>query len=213
MKILFCNIARMKYYKGIIAGVDEPQYGGEYVARTGDAYEKFNFSPLQEGERQKCFGFFETKSTNGASSNQLHLERIEGVPRKAEEAEQVLVVWCSTHHQNESVIVGWYKNATVLRYYDVIDVTAGDGSVYQQTYNVEANAEDCVLLPMGERNRHCWWAPRRKATRSFGFGQANVWFAEEESAENYIQKVVEQINAYRGENWLWKWPDEGSGER
>ena len=44
---------------------------------------------------------------------------------------------------------------------------------------------------MGERNRHCWWAPRRKATRSFGFGQANVWFAEEESAENYIQKVVE----------------------
>lgn len=42
---------------------------------------------------------------------------------------------------------------------------------------------------------------------------SNVWFAEEESAENYIQKVVEQINAYRGENWLWKWPDEGSGER
>ena len=41
MRILFCNIARMKYYKGIIAGVDEPQYGGEYVARTGDAYEKF----------------------------------------------------------------------------------------------------------------------------------------------------------------------------
>ena len=80
-------------------------------------------------------------------------------------------------------------------------------------YNIEANAEDCVLLPMGERNRQCWWAPRKKATKSFGFGQANVWFAEEESAENYIQKVVEQIDAYCGESWLWKWPDEGTGVR
>lgn len=61
MKILFCNIARMKYYKGIVAGVDEPQYGGEYVARTGDAYEKFNFAPLQEGTQQKCFGFLKRK--------------------------------------------------------------------------------------------------------------------------------------------------------
>lgn len=157
--------------------------------------------------------FFETKSTNGASSNQLHIERLECIARKAEEAEQVLVVFCSTHHQNESVIVGWYKNATVLRYYDVIDITEADGSISQRMYNIEANAEDCVLLPMGERNRHCWWAPRKKATRSFGFGQANVWFAEEESAENYIQKVVEQIDTYNGENWLWKWPDEGTGAR
>ena len=82
MRILFCNIARMKYYKGIIAGVDEPQYGGEYVARTGDAYEKFNFSPLQAGERQKCFGFFETKSTNGASSNQLHINGSRAFPER-----------------------------------------------------------------------------------------------------------------------------------
>lgn len=42
MKILFCNIARMKYYKGIIPGVDTPQFGGDYVKRTGDAYEKYN---------------------------------------------------------------------------------------------------------------------------------------------------------------------------
>ena len=35
MRILFCNIAYMKYYKGIIKNVDEPRYGGEYVLRTG----------------------------------------------------------------------------------------------------------------------------------------------------------------------------------
>jgi hypothetical protein len=37
MRILFCNIAQMKYYKGIIPGKDEPQYGGDFVLQTGDA--------------------------------------------------------------------------------------------------------------------------------------------------------------------------------
>lgn len=31
MRILFCNIAWMNYYKGIIQGKDEPQNGGSYV--------------------------------------------------------------------------------------------------------------------------------------------------------------------------------------
>jgi len=211
MKILFCNIARMKYYKGIVSGVDEPQYGGEYVARTGDAYEKTNFLPMMEGNEERCFGFFETKSTNCATSNQLHIERLEGVSRKDESVDQVLVVWCATHHQNQAVIVGWYRNATVLRNYETIAITVEDGSIQQKLFNIEARAEGCVLLPMGERNRHCWWAPRKKLTRSFGFGQANVWFAEEDSAEEYIQRLVKLIEEYRGDNWLYHWPENSSG--
>lgn len=207
MKILFCNIARMKYYKGIIKGIDEPQHGGEYVAKTGDAYEKYNFLPLQEGDTQRCFGFFETKKTNGASSNQLHIERIEGVSKADDLAENVLVIWCSTHNQNQPVVVGWYKNATVYRYYNSIQSVSENGTPYEQTYIVDAAAKDCVLLPFGERNRHCWEAARRKKGRSYGFGQANVWFAEEESAEAYVQRLVAQMESYKGENWLWKWPE------
>lgn len=30
MKILFCNISWMKYYKGVIPNVDEPMNGGKY---------------------------------------------------------------------------------------------------------------------------------------------------------------------------------------
>ena len=47
VRILFCNIARMKYYKGIVPGVDEPKFGGAYVAQTGDAGEQYNFAPLK----------------------------------------------------------------------------------------------------------------------------------------------------------------------
>lgn len=41
--IIFCNIAYMKYYKGIIDGVDEPVNGGAYVQETNDAHEAYNF--------------------------------------------------------------------------------------------------------------------------------------------------------------------------
>ena len=36
MRILFCNIAWMNYYKGIVWGKDEPQNGGSYVKETLD---------------------------------------------------------------------------------------------------------------------------------------------------------------------------------
>ena len=208
MRILFCNIAQMKYYKGIIPGIDEPRYGGAWVDRTGDAYEKYNFDPIKTDRGEYCFGFFETKSTNRSTSNQLHIERLEGVSAKAETAEHVLVIWCSTHHQNEPVVVGWYRDAAVYRQYQEIDVDFADGTQEVQTYNIKAPTEGCVLLPDGERNRHCWWAPRKKKTGSFGFGQANVWFAEEESAENYIRQLMEQIEHYTGENWLREYPPE-----
>ena len=62
MRILFCNIAWMDYYKGIVPGKDEPKNGGSYVKDTKDAHEKYNFKPellklkgFPEGEY--CLGF------------------------------------------------------------------------------------------------------------------------------------------------------------
>ena len=53
MRILFCNIAWMNYYKGIVWGKDEPQNGGSYVKETLDAHEKYNFEAIPlTGERR-----------------------------------------------------------------------------------------------------------------------------------------------------------------
>ena len=46
MRILFCNIAWMKEYRGNEDGKDTPLNGGSYVDETGDAYEKYNFTPV-----------------------------------------------------------------------------------------------------------------------------------------------------------------------
>ena len=71
MRILFCNIAWMKEYRGNEDGKDTPLNGGSYVDETGDAHEKYNFTPVNmEGkEGLYCLGFFETKSHNGKKPN------------------------------------------------------------------------------------------------------------------------------------------------
>lgn len=46
MRILFCNIAWMDYYKGTIEGKDVPRNGGSYVALHNDAHESYNFDAV-----------------------------------------------------------------------------------------------------------------------------------------------------------------------
>lgn len=41
---------------------------------------------------------------------------------------------------------------------------------------------------------------------SFGFGQANVWFAtgrnENNELNNFLNRIVKQIEEYNGDNWI-----------
>ena len=63
-----------------------------------------------------------------------------------------LVIWCAKLEGRGTVVVGWYKNATVYRYYEPIDLEWEDG----QFFNAKARAEDCVLLPSASRYRAIW---------------------------------------------------------
>lgn len=204
MRILFCNIAWMKYYKGIFDD-DIPQHGGSYVEKTHDAWESINFLPVINitTEEYYCYGNYATKSTNGIDVNEMHIENIDGCQsaKNAELVDGVLVVWCARSYTNESVIVGWYKNATVFRKYQELDLEFEEGDILAHGYNIMAKAEDCVLLPEGTRNRHIWVAARaHRKGRTYGFGRANVWYAKEKSAESYIEKLMKNINGYAGDN-------------
>lgn len=188
MRILFCNIAWMKYYQGI-TDEDKPVGGGSWVDENGECAEQWNFFD-SEGY---CYGYVATKSRND-KSNQLHIEKIEGISNKADEATDVLVVWNAKEDRPDGkhYIVGWYKDATVFRNYAFDD--AG------WPINVFAKTDDCVLLPLNERKR---LVPRKgKGGYKFGMGQANVWFAEDENAEQYVQNIVAYIQAYQGENLM-----------
>lgn len=203
MRILFCNIAWMKFYRGKIAGIDVPISSAEYVRLYGEGHEEYNFDIVRLDNGDKvCLGYFSTKSMDGHKDNKLHIEKIEGIPGDSDCADNVLVIWCAPQYitDNRTVVVGWYLNATVFRDYQNIEFDNG----YVQSYNVLAKADDCVLLPYTERNRYCWNVPRkRKKGAAFGFGQANQWYALEEKAQPFISKLVTQIRNYSGTNTMY----------
>lgn len=214
MRVLFLNIAWMKYYKGIYPNLDEPLNGGNYVSKQKDAHEKYNFHPFvingEFNNDEVCLGFFSTKSTNKTDSNQLHIEKIEGAVLEDDVIYDVLVIWCAkqAEYDNRTVVVGWYKNARVYRYYNVVEFACDGGEKDEQYYSVAAKADNCVLLPVAERSRYTKWNVPRKRPKGadFGFGSANVWFGSEDRAKNYINKLAENIYSYDGENWLRKNP-------
>ena len=77
----------------------------------------------------------------------------------------------------------------------------------ERFYNVLAPASDCVLLPQGTRHRHIWSVPSKKYTRAFGFGQSMLWYASEDKAALFLQRLTDNINNYGDENWLNMFPD------
>ncbi|WP_235829608.1 hypothetical protein [Clostridium nigeriense] len=187
-KILFCNIAWMKNYRGINEE-DKPINGGKWVEENNKAHEEYNFDPINIiGEDDMyCLGFVETKSTNRKDSNQLHIEKINNsnLISSEESVDDVLVIWCAkSDYSDFTSIVGWYNNATVFRNYNTMKFENG----YEQYYNIYAKAKDCVLLPVNLRARRTlWYVPRtgKKNSPSYGFGQSNVWFAND-SSKNII---------------------------
>lgn len=215
MRVLFCNIAWMNYYKGNLDGNDQPKNGGSYVLENGDAHEKYNFAPvylsgnedLNDGEY--CLGFFETKSTNGKTQNQMNIEKIDGCSalKNEKEVDDVLVIYCAKYPDSstyETYVVGWYKHAKVFRNYEVFECDR-EGGDYRQLFNAIARKEDCVLLPRSIRRRgNIWRVPRKKGGFQYGFGQSNVWYASEknENLKQYLDRIVSQIEGYDGENWV-----------
>lgn len=188
MRVLFCNIAWMKYYNGITDD-DIPVNGGSWVDKNNEGAECFNYTLYDD---DNYHGFVATKSNRG-NANQLHIERLEGVSEDEDVAENVLVIWLARDPvKGKNYIVGWYKDAAVTRYY----YEDGDG----WPKNVYAEAENCVLLPINKRHKI---VPRAgKEGYSYGMGQANVWFGknEDEKANLYIKNIIEYINSYNGEN-------------
>ena len=60
MRILFCKISAMKYYKGVIPGKDEAFNGGSFVKEHGEGNEQYNFDPvISEDGQAYCLGFVE----------------------------------------------------------------------------------------------------------------------------------------------------------
>ena len=64
-----------------------------------------------------------------------------------------------------------------------------------------------IFLSHSERNRREWIVPTSgKGGYNFGFGRANIWFAnshgENDKEDEYVAKMLERVESYSGENWM-----------
>lgn len=187
MKILFCNIAWMKYYQGV-TDEDIPRNGGKYVKENQFGNEVYNFLDYNH----KCYGYV-------MPLGNLNLEKhYPEISSRESQVDGFTIIWCATNDTGGTRIVGWYKNATVFREMQYIpSFTDEDSSL---NFNFVANAADCYLLPEEQRTFKIERAS--VAGKGNGFGQSNVWYAESAYAQNeLIPKVLQYIEEHN-EEWF-----------
>lgn len=192
--IFFCNISYMDHYNGTVIG-DPPRSGGEYPKSHKDCGEKWNFYLWDDGYYR---GFVETGYREGYKEGQkknnpkkINLSNFGKEYKDLGKIEHVTVVFCSMRKGIGSVIVGWYKDATIYKdRQDHPGITFG--------YNLMAYSSNCVLLDENDRNYPVPRASGPKEKR-FGFGRCNYWFANEDAAKDYVNAVLNYIDSYTGE--------------
>ncbi len=171
MKYIFCNTGWMESYRGNRKS-DQISGGGSYVAEEGMGHEVCNFHSY----RGNMYGYVQpARGQRSASAGTIKLENIvNGDASKDDEfVEGVLVIWTATRPEGGTVVVGWYKNATVFREYQYFDPAPALHSKNSlEGYRVRVRSENAKLLPVDERTIQI---PRK--TKG-SIGQSNVWYGD-----------------------------------
>jgi len=178
-KIIFCNTGWMDFYKGLMN--DSITGGGKYVDNMGWGSEMFNFKRFNN----KYFGYVQPK-INRHNPSIIKLEKLGGTETD-ESISGVTVVWTATDpHNGGTYITGWYKNATVYRYYQ--DPPRNSKRRHKNEavgYYISAKTGNCKLLTKDERN------VRVQRQKKNWMGQSNVWYAE--NNPDFVQEVKDYI--------------------
>ena len=175
----------MENYQGLED--DSIADGGLYVQQYNDGSETDNYPPCEirnfESYEGYMYGFVRV-----IKEGSIRIERL-GASRKDKSTENVLVVWVAKSPSNGTVIVGWFKNATVYRDCQLPPEGSGRKREGRQEwgYRVSAKEEDCRLLPT---ERRVFRVPRGGKG---AMGQSNVWYADQPENDAFRQEVWEFI--------------------
>ncbi|MBC8562373.1 tetratricopeptide repeat protein [Jutongia huaianensis] len=182
-KVVFCEIAWMKYYSGVSED-DQPVNGGKYVKENKEGGEIYNFAPYNH----QCYGYVMHQG------EELHIERYDKILRDFDEVRDMTVVWVASDGKS-SKIVGWYEHATMYRFWQQFydSLYCGD---WRNSYNFVAEEKDCYLIDEKDRSFVVPRAPL--AGKGKGMGQSQVWYADSEYAqEEIIPKVIAYLESMK----------------
>lgn len=204
-RVLFARISYMDEYQGPVNGL-KPMGGGQYN-EDHIGSEASNYLDING----KIYGYFQPSP----KSQSINLERIDPKIHGADKLENVLVIFfaplpkefankiSSAYMKSSSVIVGWYKNATVFRDCQYIDREVA--GVSQNSYYIEALTEDTFLLPVEQRVFSIGHGIKGKKKNNPG--QSNSFYIFDENLQmkdinlienRWISDAVKYVNAYTG---------------
>ena len=188
MRYLICNTGWMESYQGN-RKTDQISGGGSYVKEEGMGHEVCNFHV----HRGNVYGYVQpARGKRSASAGSIKLESIVGSDASAgdEQVDGVLVIWTATRPEGGSVVVGWYKDATVFRNYQNFKSTPALHSKNGlEGYRIRAIDENVKLLPVNERTIQ---VPRQ--TKG-GMGQSNVWYGDSDLGKALAKEVGSLIRS------------------
>jgi hypothetical protein len=175
--IVYFNIGWMKRYAG--ADADDPTIGGHaWLADHKHGLECFNFFPTRSGEVE---GY-----RPPGTRDKVNIGRLGALPSD-DTVEGALVVWLAREPgSGKTLVVGWYRNATVYR-----EAQSGQFHLYGMSseYSVKAAKEDAILVPVDARS---FQVPSSRTAPSKGFGQKPTWYG----AASVDQSVWEYVNGW-----------------
>ena len=109
MTLLFCNTGWMEHFQGNTAA-DTIKGGGSYVTENGMGHEVCNFLP----HHGKLFGYVQ------GGGQGINITRL-GANKDDDQIDGITVVWTAKRPNGHTVVVGWYRDATVFRVFQKHD--------------------------------------------------------------------------------------------
>lgn len=184
--LIFFNVGWMRSYRGTTRS-DKIIGGGSWVAEHNFGYEACNFFPW----RGWYYGYVQPPGR----SDTIKIERL-GADKNAKELDDVTVVWTAKRPGGGTVVVGWYRHATVYRHGQPIkDRTDPRVRRFKISHcYVKAKVIDCHLVePKGR-----WFEiPRVRPgmPSADAMGQSNVWFAEGSHGKGWYKRLASAIRS------------------
>lgn len=156
-QILCCRTSWMPEYKS----KEEKAFSyHQYIIDKNTPFEALNFMAGDDGQFR---GYVPVGGDAKDNFGKIQISRLGG-SRGADRVEGVTVVFCAPHEQEGGLrIVGFYRNATVLREPEISDL-------HDRTRITRVISADAVLIPEADR---IFTIPGRY---DGGFGQASLWY-------------------------------------
>jgi hypothetical protein len=170
----------MHFYNGPVPGDERPVGGGRYN-KNKIGHEVYNFREANK----RFYGYFQPTM----SSHAVALERVDPDAAGATKLSRVLVIFVARRTGGGQVIVGWYKNAELLRK----NARHSPGKPRGYGHFCWASQRDCILLPDDNRS---FEIPSGKG----GMGQSNVCYPLAANGKpkpaKWIQQAIQFVFDY-----------------